>query len=107
VKLQIEFNPAPDSEKSKLIEHAVTGQSLTMNERSVNFRFVSAVAKFGMMLRNSDFKQHSSFNKASAMANNALGKDGEGYRSEFLQLLQGAERITKKEMQIWKMPFQV
>jgi len=88
---------APDGEMSKLIVHAVTGQSLAMNETSVNFRFVSAVAEFGMILRNSDFKQQSSFNRAYAMAKNALGKDSEGYRSEFLQLLLGAERITKNE----------
>ena len=89
---------APDGEKSKLIEHAVTGHSLAINQTSLNFRFVSAVAEFGMMLRNSEFKQKSSFNKAYAMAKNALGKDSEGYRSEFLQLLLGAERVTKKEI---------
>ena len=89
---------APDGEKSKLIEHAVTGHSLAINQTSLNFRFVSAVAEFGMMLRNSEFKQQSSFNKAYAMAKNALGKDSEGYRSEFLQLLLGAERVTKKEI---------
>jgi len=53
-----------------------------------------------MMLRDSEFKQQSSFNNAYALAKKALGTDTEGYRSEFLQLLLGAERITKKEISI-------
>ena len=87
----------PDGEKSKLIEHALIYSPQTVNETSVNFRFVSAVAQFGMLLRNSAFKQQSSFNRTYVMAKNSLGKDSEGYRSEFLQLIRDAERITKNE----------
>ena len=87
----------PDGEKSKLIEHALVYQPQTENETSVNFRFVSAVAQFGMLLRNSAFKQQSSFDKTYIMAKNSLGKDSEGYRSEFLQLIRDAGRITKNE----------
>jgi Ca-activated chloride channel family protein len=51
-----------------------------------------------MLLRNSAFKQQSSLNRTYVMAKNSLGKDSEGYRSEFLQLIRDAERIiTKKE----------
>ena len=63
----------------------------------LNFRFVSAVAQFGMLLRNSAFRQQSSFDRTYAMAKNALGKDSEGYRSEFLELIRDAGRITKNE----------
>jgi Ca-activated chloride channel homolog len=87
----------PDGEKSKLIEHALVYQPQDVNETSVNFRFVSAVAQFGMVLRNSAFKQQSSFDKAYAMAKNSLGRDSEGYRIEFLQLIRDAGRITKSE----------
>jgi Ca-activated chloride channel homolog len=88
---------APDGEKSKLIEHALVYQPQAINETSLNFRFVSAVAEFGMLLRNSAFKQHASFDRAYIMAKNSLGKDSEGYRSEFLQLIRDAGRITKNE----------
>ncbi|HET7001038.1 MAG TPA: von Willebrand factor type A domain-containing protein [Puia sp.] len=87
----------PDGEKSKLIEHALVYQPREVNETSVNFRFVSAVAEFGMVLRNSAFKQQSSFERAYAMAKNSLDKDSEGYRAEFLQLIRDAGRITKNE----------
>ncbi|HEX3767654.1 MAG TPA: VWA domain-containing protein, partial [Puia sp.] len=87
----------PDGEKSRLIEHALVYHTETADESSVNFRFVSAVAQFGMLLRNSAFKQQSSFDKAYAIAKNSLGKDSEGYRSEFLQLIKEAGRIAKNE----------
>jgi Ca-activated chloride channel homolog len=87
----------PDGEKSKLIEHALIYQMQAVNEASVNFRFVSAVAEFGMVLRNSEFKQESSFDRAYIIAKNSLGKDNEGYRAEFLQLIRDAGRIAKKE----------
>ncbi|HZK64625.1 MAG TPA: YfbK domain-containing protein, partial [Puia sp.] len=61
-----------------------------------NFRFVSAVAQFGMLLRDSEFKQEASYDKARALARNALGDDKEGYRAEFLKLLKNAEDLAGK-----------
>jgi Ca-activated chloride channel family protein len=87
----------PEGEKSALLVHTVTGQSLALKETSVNFRFVSAVAQFGMLLRNSEFKQQASFNKTYSLAKNSLGMDREGYRTEFLKLINGAGKIAGKE----------
>jgi Ca-activated chloride channel family protein len=87
----------PEAEKSILIVHAVTDQSLELNRGSDNFRFVSAVAEFGMLLRNSEFKQKASFEKAYALGKSALGTDAEGYRREFLLLIKGAEKLTKND----------
>jgi Ca-activated chloride channel family protein len=58
------------------------------------------VAQFGMLLRNSEFKQQASFDKAFMMAKGSLGRDNEGYRTEFLQLIRRAARITKGETTI-------
>jgi Ca-activated chloride channel homolog len=87
----------PDAEKSVLIVHAATDQPLELSRTSNNFRFVSAVAEFGMLLRNSEFKQKSSFEKAYTLGKSALGTDAEGYRREFLLLIKGAENLTKKD----------
>lgn len=85
----------PDDDVSKLIEHAVTNKPAEIATASSNFRFAAAVAEFGMLLRNSEFKQDASFNKAWQLAKDALGKDDEGYRSEFLKLLKNAQSIAK------------
>jgi Ca-activated chloride channel family protein len=84
----------PDENVSKLIVHPVTDQRLSIGRTSSNFRFVSAVAEFGMLLRDSEFKQQASFDNARALAKDALGKDAGGYRTEFLGLLGDAEKLA-------------
>jgi Ca-activated chloride channel homolog len=96
----------PDGDASKLIEHPVLDNHFYPSPVeggwegtviSSNFRFAAAVAEFGMLLRNSEFKQSSSYNKAWQLAKDALGKDEEGYRSEFLKLLRNAQSIARHE----------
>ncbi|HMH35157.1 MAG TPA: von Willebrand factor type A domain-containing protein [Puia sp.] len=87
----------PGEDASKLIEHPVIDQRLAFNKTSENFRFVASVAQFGMLLRNSEFKEQASFERAIGLAKNALGTDHEGYRAEFLQLLKKAGALTRKD----------
>ena len=85
----------PDGDKSMLLVHAVADKSNDLTETTVNFRFVSAVAQFGMLLRNSEFKQQASYEMTYSLAKNAMGLDTEGYRAEFLQLVRGAGKMAK------------
>jgi Ca-activated chloride channel homolog len=84
----------PDGDISKLIVHPVVGDQFMVGG-SNNLQFVSAVAEFGMLLRNSSFKQQASFDQAYELARRSLGEDKEGYRKEFLQLLQQAGKLAK------------
>ena len=63
---------------------------------SADFRFAVAVAAFGMLLRDSEFKGISNYSGVLAMAQDALGEDKTGVRTEFLKLVQLAEEIDKK-----------
>ena len=85
----------PDGGISKLIEHAVNYKPSVFANASSNFRFASAVAEFGMLLRNSEFKQSSSFQQAWLLAKDAVDNDDEGYRTEFLQLVKNAQSVVK------------
>lgn len=85
----------PDGVKSMLLEHAVKNDKVV--KTSDNFRFVAAVAEFGMLLNNSAFKQGSSFNNARKLADGAIGKDEEGYRKEFIELISKARRLSREE----------
>lgn len=87
----------PNEDKSKLIEHPVRDNISSIAKTSSNFRFAAAVAEFGMVLRNSEFKQSSSYEHAWKLAKNALGNDDEGYRSEFLKLIRNAQTIGGNE----------
>ena len=84
----------PDENKSKLIEHPVIDRSIPVQKTSDNYRFAAAVAQFGMVLRNSEFKQAASYNNAWTLAKASLGEDREGYRSEFLRMIKNAESLA-------------
>ncbi|MFT4017508.1 MAG: von Willebrand factor type A domain-containing protein [Agriterribacter sp.] len=86
----------PDADVSKLIEHTVSDEHIALSNTSDNFRFAAAVAQFGMLLRDSEFKQNASFNNTLSLASSALGSDEEGYRKEFVQLVQKAGGLAKK-----------
>lgn len=87
----------PDGNVSRLLEHAVKNRKLLLASTSDNFRFAASVAEFGMLLRNSEFKQSSSFDNAWLLAKEALGKDEEGYRSEYLKLLKSASLLMRQQ----------
>ena len=84
----------PDEDISKLIEHAVMDKHISIGKSSDNFRFAASVAQFGMLLRDSEFKQSSSFDNAWELANDAIGDDDEGYRAEFLKLVRSARSLA-------------
>jgi Ca-activated chloride channel family protein len=86
----------PDDSTSKLMTVPVKDEQKQLQFTSANFRFAAAVAEFGMLLRNSSFRQLSSYKEVISMAKNALDTDKEGYRKEFLQLVQSATTIAKR-----------
>jgi Ca-activated chloride channel family protein len=90
----------PDGSKSVLLEQPVLA---TSNEKpSGNFRFATAVAQYGMILNKSAFKQNSSFSNARKLAAQALGNDTEGYRKEFLKLIDKAEELMEEDLSLNK-----
>jgi len=87
----------PDGDVSKLIVHPVTDSHIALANTSDNFRFSAAVASFGMLLRNSEFKQNASFQQVISLAKGAKGTDANGYRQEFITLVQAAGSLTAKK----------
>ncbi len=85
----------PDASTSKLMVHTVMDASKKWESTSDNFRFSAAVAEFGMLLRQSGYAQQSSFQQVAALARSAAGSDLNGYRREFIQLVQTAESVVK------------
>jgi len=85
----------PDGDVSKLIEHPVLDKQIAIAKTSDNFRFAASVAQFGMLLRNSEFKSTSSFDNVLSLARKAKGSDEEGYRSEFVRLVESAQMLAK------------
>ncbi|WP_153795933.1 vWA domain-containing protein [Foetidibacter luteolus] len=80
----------PDGEVSKLLEHPLMDNLQDFMSTTSNFRFAAAVAEFGMLLRNSKYKGDGSFKLVTSLAKNAIGDDAQGYRREFLQMVENA-----------------
>ena len=85
----------PESDNSQLITMPVTEILIEFDESSDNFRFSIAVAAFGMLLRDSEFKGNLSYKKIQEIARQSKGKDLQGYRSEFVRLIELAEVLSK------------
>jgi Ca-activated chloride channel family protein len=85
----------PKEEKSKLIEHPVIDPGISLAETSDNFRFSAAVAGFGMLLRDSKFKGNLTYDAVIELAKGSKGKDPEGYRAEFIRLVETCSLLSK------------
>ena len=57
-------------------------------------QFAAAVASFGMLLRNSQFKGNASYAAVIETAAAARGEDKHGLRGEFLKLVEAAQRLS-------------
>lgn len=86
---------APDGDVSKLITHPVLDEQIKITKTSDNFRFAASVAQFGLLIRNSAFKSSASYLDVLNMARKAKGNDEEGYRSEFIRLVESAQLLAK------------
>jgi Ca-activated chloride channel homolog len=87
---------APDADVSKLIAVPVKNQS---HEMSGNIGFAAAVAEFGMLLRQSEHRGASSYASASALAKRFRDPDPDGYRAEFVRLVELAEAVARQKPQ--------
>lgn len=86
---------SPDENKSKLTEKVITDQQTSFDKTSENFRFAVAVAGFGLILRQSEFKGMANYEQVIDLAKNAKGSDEEGYRAEFIKLIKTAKMLDK------------
>lgn len=83
---------APTGSVSRLLEVAVP-LSDRARPTSASFRFSAAVASFGMLLRESEYRANSNFGLVEELARGALGNDAAGHRREFLHLVARARSL--------------
>ena len=78
---------------SKLMEYAVTDRGASLAESSEDFRFASAVASFGMLLRHSAHAGGWTLEAVAELAAESIGDDPDGYRMQFLDLVRRAAEL--------------
>jgi len=85
----------PNENKSTLLSLPFTDSGQAYSNATADFKFAAAVASFGMLLRDSPHKGNVTFDGALELAREGKGSDKEGYRAEFIQLVEEAKTISK------------
>lgn len=87
----------PDADESILKEYPVTQEDYT-DKPSEDFYFAAAVAEFGLMLRDSEYKGDASFENVRALLKK-VDTDEDDYKDEFVYLvkkLQESDNMIKR-----------
>lgn len=87
----------PGESDSRLIEQPIGRDAVktSLAQASESFRFAAAVAAFGQNLRGGRFTEGFDNGALLALARAARGEDADGWRSEFLQLVQLADSLSQ------------
>jgi Ca-activated chloride channel homolog len=83
---------APDGDVSRLVTHPVRA-ARDGARPSESMRFASAVAGFGMLLRESPNAGSLTWRDVITLAQGARGRDADGYRAEFVRLAETAASL--------------
>ena len=83
----------PDEDESILMTKIISTDAASEDEISDNFGFAASVAMFGMFLRDSEFRGTSDPDLISELARRFKGTDRNGYRSEFLNLVELSSKL--------------
>ena len=86
----------PGESESRLLARTLGKPAPGGDGPSEAFRFASAVAEFGLVLRDSPHKSDASYDRAYDRAREALGDDEDGRRSELLSLIRTADELTEE-----------
>ena len=85
----------PDGEKSIEMVSTIANQNVTLVNASTDFKFCAAVAWFGLKLRASKLITNSASEDIKKLAKAGLANDDEGYKAEFIRLIEGAKSLAK------------
>jgi Ca-activated chloride channel family protein len=81
----------PDGDQSKLLSRAVLDREEAQPSR--DFTFQTAVVELGLLLRRSEYRGEADVGRVLARARESLGADENGYRAEFVRLVEAARAL--------------
>ncbi len=86
----------PKDSTSQLITQTIPNNKIE-SVASTNLRFAAAVASYGMILRDSEYKGNANLDSVLKLATEAKGEDREGYREEFIRLVQNSKALMAQK----------
>lgn len=81
----------PDGDTSIEMIHTIANKNVTLERSSTDFKFAASVAWFGLKLRESKYISNTSSTEIKKLAKAGLTNDDEGYRAEFIRLVDAVE----------------
>jgi Ca-activated chloride channel family protein len=84
----------PSEEKAKELGRIVYNDPLNWQQSSDHFRFAAAVAEFGLLLRESPYRQQANWQQVLSLARGAKGTDPEGFRAGFISLVEAVPALS-------------
>ena len=85
----------PNADTSKRMDVPLVDRGAGFARATTDFRFAASVAQFGMILRDSPYRGNSRMEFVLDTAQSSRGEDRNGYRSEFITLVQKARNLGR------------
>ena len=85
----------PDGDTSSEMVKVVKNTAEQLAQASPDYKFASSVAWFGLVLRQSKLIKEKDLQKIEGLAKEGKNTDEEGYRSEFIRLVQSYQSVQK------------
>jgi Ca-activated chloride channel family protein len=85
--IKLRYKPM-QTNQSTLLSTVVREAAIDLNNTSNDFRFAASVAGYGMLLTGSELNGKIDYQQVLTLAKGAKGADVEGYRAEFIRLVE-------------------
>ncbi|PIF71777.1 VWA domain-containing protein [Flavobacterium sp. 2] len=84
----------PDGDKSIEMVQIINNKSVALDKASDDLKFSSAVAWFGLKLRDSKLIADKSSEEIVKLAKQGISNDGDGYKAEFIRLVETSKQYN-------------
>ena len=85
----------PTSPTSDVLTHVVEMPDL-IGQASQNLRLAASIAEFGLLLRNSKYKEQANYENVVGLVESSLGPNDDGRQAEFLYLVKTAKSLSSQ-----------
>jgi Ca-activated chloride channel family protein len=87
----------PDGDVSELTQQPFTDNGSKFENAAPDLKFAAAVAEFGMILRDSQYKGNGTLGAVIEWAMEGKGRDEAGYREGFIDMARKAQSLKPRE----------
>ena len=92
---RLKLETRADANAPRFIQRAVSDTGFDFAAAAGDLKFAAAVAEFGMILRDSEYKGNGTLQQVLEWAKQGKGADPNGYRAEFIELVRRAQTLKR------------